>query len=310
MKKSVLLVLVGVLVGFTQCKKEEVLRPDNSLPQNQTFKVEGFNWVLSDGVLHVENLDTKRKDYYTLFSSTQKEVCLSYVGDAVTSFDLVRQDATLWSFGSNSFVLGNGVVTKNYPYEKTLSGFKVYGMEFGTSRPLEVLFVDESVLVVKTHQAYGSKDGVNYSFYSKLTFVKQGYTCTNCFTEADPNYINGGLLNTINTTTSTIVGTKWLVSKYLDGTGGSNATPTTDVLEFISTNQYTINGGSPRNYTLSGILGNNYSNLTLYGFTTLGGDYSGQVLRSFVEDGEINAAKFVDIFGSNRDKTVWMVKQP
>jgi len=309
MKNWLLLVLFGVLVGFTQCKKEEVLRPDNSLPQNTTHEVEGFNWVLSDGLLHVLNMDNGRKDYYSLFSTTQKQVFMSYTGDAVTHFDIVTEDATLWSFGNNGFVLGNGTQLKNYQYEKTLSGFRVYGLEFGTARPIEVLYVDDVKLVVKTHQGTGSKNGVNYSFYSKLTFVKQGKVCNNCFTEADPYYLNGGTLNTTPNSGSSIVGTKWLVTKYTDGTGGQNAQTPNDVIDFISSTQYTINGGQPRNYTLSGILGNNYSNLTLYGFTTLGGDYSGQVLSTFVQDGEINASKFTDIWGSNRDKAVWMVKQ-
>jgi hypothetical protein len=311
MKKSVLLVLVGVLVGFTQCKKEEVLRPDNSIPPALTYNVEGFNWILSDGILHVETLTNNglgnRKDYYTLFGSSQKEASLSFTGTSSTSFDFVKQDATMWSFSNNNFVLGDGLQLKYFEYEKTLSGFRVYGLEGGTARPIQVLYVDEGVLVVKTHQAYGSKDGVNYSFYSKLTFVKQGYTCANCFTEADPNYINGGLLNSTPTTLPSIINTKWVVTRYTDGF--ANVFPN-DTIEFIDSDKYIINNdlANPKSFTLNGIIGNNYADLTMYGFSTLGGSFSGRILKSFIDDGKIESARFIDIWGANGDKLVWMVK--
>jgi hypothetical protein len=311
MKNWLLLVLFGVLVGFTQCKKEEVLRPDNSLPPSNTFNVEGFNWILKDGLLHVETLTNNslgnRKDYYSFFSSSQKETSLSFTGTSFTSFDYVKQDATMWSFSSNNFVLGDGIQLKYFEYEKTLSGYRVFGLEGGTARPIQVLYVDDQVLIVKTHEARGSFNDINYAYYSKLIFIKQGFICNTCFIEPDPSYINGGLLNSTPTNIPSIINTKWVVTRYNDGF--ANVFPN-DTIEFIDNERYMINNdfANPKSYTLNGIIGNNYLDLTMYNFTTLGGSFSGRILNSFIDDGRIESSRFFDIWGANSDKLVWMVK--
>jgi hypothetical protein len=46
--------------------------------------------------------------------------------------------------------------------------------------------------------------------------------------------------------------------------------------------------------------------LSLYSFTTFGGDWSGQVQASFITDGVINNATFVDIMGVGTNKKVFM----
>ena len=69
---------------------------------------------------------------------------------------------------------------------------------------------------------------------------------------------------------------------------------------------YKINGGSLRNYTLTDVTGNNMKSLSLYSFTTLGGDYSGQVMSTFTTDGVINNSNFVDMFNVNNTVIVWM----
>ena len=50
------------------------------------------------------------------------------------------------------------------------------------------------------------------------------------------------------------------------------------------------------------------SNLTLYGFYTIGGDYSGMIPNTFVSDGQINSAMFTDVFNTNNDKLIWMTR--
>jgi hypothetical protein len=153
-------------------------------------------------------------------------------------------------------------------------------------------------------EGYGSDGTSNYHFFSTLTFITPGHTCTSCQPAAIFGYTYGGTF-TPTTTTSELIGTKWVVTKFYDGF--ANNYPN-DTLDFFSGTQYRINSGTPINYTLSSVFGNNMSELTLYGFYTIGGDYSGMVPDGFVTNGQINSALFTDIFGTNNDKLVWMVR--
>ena len=111
-----------------------------------------------------------------------------------------------------------------------------------------------------------------------------------------------------NSTTSntTLVNTKWVVTKFIQN---FVSTYVNDTLVFISNTQYTINGSSPRNYNLSGIVGNNMKSLSLYSFTTLGGDWSGQVQSTFINDWVINNSSFINIMNSNLPETrVWITR--
>ena len=99
-------------------------------------------------------------------------------------------------------------------------------------------------------------------------------------------------------------GTTWVVTRYNNGLSG-NVYPN-DTLNFISNTFYTINGGSNRSYSLSNVVGNNNKSLSLYSFTTLGGDYSGQVIGTFLNDSVINNSQFTDMFNVNNTVTLWM----
>ena len=46
--------------------------------------------------------------------------------------------------------------------------------------------------------------------------------------------------------------------------------------------------------------------LSLDSLTTLGGDYSGQVMSTFMSDGQINNTEFHDVFNVNNRVTVWI----
>ena len=50
----------------------------------------------------------------------------------------------------------------------------------------------------------------------------------------------------------------------------------------------------------------NKSSLTLYDLTTLGGDYSGEVLTQGLSDGEINNTDFTDIWDGENQYSVWI----
>jgi hypothetical protein len=48
--------------------------------------------------------------------------------------------------------------------------------------------------------------------------------------------------------------------------------------------------------------------LSLYNLTTLGGDYSGQILSTFMSDEVINNTEFHDVFNVNNRVTMWIVR--
>jgi len=300
--KKIFIILLSVLT-IVSCKKEEPLRPDNNVvaPTPTNYSILGINWVLTEGRFYVENMDNGDLTYYDHFSSTQNQSTLDPVNGADVPFDTIIQDITTWNFGNSNFTLNGG---NSYGYTSSGNNISVIGLENGSSRPMIVLELTDTKLTVKIHEGFGSIGGENLSYFSTLTFLKQGETCTNCQPNALYGYMYGGVItNTVSV--SDIIGTKWVVTKFYDGF--ANNYPN-DTLDFINGISYTINSGTPYNYTVNSIFGNNMSELTLYNFYTIGGDFSGTVPNSFVTNGEINSALFTDIFNTNNDKLVWMVR--
>lgn len=285
------------------CKKEEIKPINNNVVTNDTiYEFMDIDWVLSSGRLYVQNLDNGNKDLYDHFSSTQVQSNLDPFNGSIIPFDGITKDVTIWRFTTSNFILDGS----NF-YEFTHSGntISVIGLENGSSRPITILNLNNTSMTVKVNESYVSDNGINYKIFSTLTFVKQGQTCNGCEPNAIFGYTYGGVFSNNSSTQSSVVGTKWVVTKFYDGF--SNNYPN-DTLFFSSNTQYTINGGSYKNYTLSTNIGNNMSTLTLYGFYTIGGDYSGMVPNSFVSDGQINSVSFTDVFNTNNDKLVWMTR--
>jgi hypothetical protein len=301
MKNLILFTILSFLTVFTSCKKEEPLKPENNVVNVQEdAELIGFTWVLVDGRFYTENMDNGTKTYYDHFDGTQTLSVLDPISGADVPFDTIIQDVTTWSFGNTYFTL-NG--TNSYPYSGTELTPSVNGLENGSSRPMEVLELTDTKLTVKVHEGYGSDGTYNYHYFSTLTFVKQGESCTNCQPNVMYGYTYGGTISP-TPSSNTLNGTQWVVTKFYDGF--ANNFPN-DTLSFFPT-YYTINGGTPKTYTLSSIFGNNMSELTLYGFTTIGGDYSGMVPSDFITTGQVNSANFEDIFNTNNDKLVWMTR--
>ena len=118
-------------------------------------------------------------------------------------------------------------------------------------------------------------------------------------------YTNGGTLPT-NTATNSLVGTQWVLIKYVSAFATEYPN---DTLNFVSTNTYTVNDGAIRNYQLSTLpLSTNYD-LSLYYFFPFGGShYSGEVGSYFVDDGEINNIEFMDIQNFSSTIRAWFQK--
>jgi hypothetical protein len=269
LKMKKLFFLITLIFLSTSCEKEVIEVPENNvvIVENNAELI-GYNWILSDGRIYLENMDNGDKSYYDHFGDNQNISNLQPINGSDVLFDSLIQDITTWNFGNSNFTL-NG----EYAYEMngTTEIVSINGLEDGSSRSLIVLELTEEKLTVRVGEGYASSNGSNYNYFSTLTFVRQGETCTSCQPNALYGYTYGGLI-TQSTEENEIVGTKWVVTKYYDGF--SNNYPN-DTLHFITNNQYTINGGTTTNYTLSNIIGNNMSEMTLYGFYTIGGDFSG-----------------------------------
>lgn len=296
-----LYLILALTLTFVSCKKEE-LKPinDNTVNVNNA-PFEGVLWVLSEARLYVENMDNGEKYVYSYFGGSITEANTHVFSSTVNPIDSIKQNFTSWYFQNGTFTLNGG---NSYQYTEFEGTFTVVGLEDGSSRPITPTHVTTDAMTVIFHESYGS-DGVNnYNYYSELTFVPAGGSCNSCQPNIGYGWVNGGIWSPTGTSTATLAGTQWVVTRYNNGLSG-NVYPN-DTLDFISNTKYTINGGTQKTYSLSGVLGNNMKALNLYSFTTLGGDYSGQVQGTFIDDWVINNSEFSDMFNVNNTVTVWM----
>lgn len=305
MKKYIIL-LCFFSTFFLSCKKDPEPKPDtvqSTVQTNNTNPI-GIAWELYSGRVFVENLDVTAFLYYDHFSSTKNASNLDIYAPSWLPIDIVTKGLTTWKFtSSNQFILDGG---STYSYNVNTNGiFNVYGLENGSARNIEVLLSTPDYINVKVYLSYGN-DGINnYSFYSVLTFVRQGYTGTPAISSVPFGYSYAGVVNGSVIPPVDLTGTKWLVTKYIQSL--VPAYPN-DTLDFISATQYTINSSTPRTYSLSAIVGTNMKSLSLYSFTTLGGDWSGQLQETFVNDWVINNSQFIDLFSIAPNSSVWMLR--
>jgi hypothetical protein len=300
--KFISLLLISTTLIFSSCKKEEPLRPnnDNTVVENDAT-VEGVNWVLSDGRVYVENLDNGEMYVYDYFGGGITEAQMHIFSGSIVKMDSIKENYTSWFFQDGTFTL-NGI--DSWEYTEYNGVYTPIGLNGGSSRPIQVTHVSDNNMTVIVHEAYES-DGIhNYRYFSELTFIVAGGSCNDCQPDVSYGWVYGGVWDPVFATPTTLEGTKWVVTSYNNGLSG-NVYPN-DTLDFISQTKYTINGGPQRIYTLNNVVGNNMKSLSLYSFTTLGGDYSGQVQSTFIDDWVINNSEFSDMFNVNNTVTVWM----
>lgn len=298
---KLIIFLVTIFLTFS-CKKEEI-KPDNTVIVDDTvYEFVDIDWVLSEARFYMDNMDNGDKFFYDHFSNTQFQSTLNPINGASIPFDTIIKGVTTWRFSSSNFILNNN---NFYEFTHINNTITAVGMENGSSRPMTIVDIDESSITFKTMESYGSFSGENYKFYSTLTFVKAGQTCNNCQPNAYYGYVYNGIVNNNNSSPNAIIGTKWVVTKF--NVGAETYFPN-DTLYFVNNNKYTINGGTQYNYTLNNVFGNNMSELNLYNFYTIGGDYSGLVPSDFVNNGVLNAVNFNDIFNVGSNKIVWLTR--
>lgn len=305
--KNILNFLFVISITFISCQKEERVVPDN--PQTTVEKPKdispiGYDWELYSGRVFITNLDNQSTFYYDHFGPNKNVSNLDIFSPSTLPFDIVNKGLTKWKFtSSNLFILDGG---STYTFSlNTNNIFRVYGMENGSSRIIEILNCTADYMNVKVLESSGSDGNFNYSFYTILTFTKVGSTITPVATNVPYGYTYNGVLGNSTTTTTTLVNTKWVVNKFIQN---FVSTFPSDTLEFISNTQYTINRSTARNYNVSSIVGSTMKSLSLYSFTTLGGDWSGQVQGTFINDWVINNASFTNIMNTSPETRVWLTR--
>ena len=192
------------------------------------------------------------------------------------------------------------------PYNQLI--FRPYGFNGGTSRPIVVQYVTNEMMKVITRESYNSDNTYNYRYFSELIFKKVG-TGYGYDAEVIEGYTYDGIWEynyaiTSNNGEVNLTGSEWLLTRY---NVGVEAYYPYDTLHFTSKNTYTLNNDvTERRYVLYGMSNVNKSSLTLYDLTTLGGDYSGEVLTQGLADGEINNTDFTDIWDGENQYSVWI----
>lgn len=307
MKNIFNILLVLLVIGFTSCKKEviEPANPQTTINNPANVNPIGYTWELYSGRVFVKNTDNNTNFYYDHFGPSKSSSNLDIFSPSWLPIDIITKGSTNWKFNSsNQFILDGG---STYNYNVNTNGiFNVYGLENGSARNIEVLNSTNDYMNVKVFESVGNDGTYNYSFYTVLTFVKVGFTGTPVLNNVPAGYSYNGVIGGSTPVTTSLVGTKWVVTKFIQN---FVSTYPSDTLEFISNTQYKINGSTPRTYNLSSIVGNNMKSLSLYSFTTLGGDWSGQVQGTFINDWVVNNSNFSNIMStSSPDARLWMVR--
>ena len=122
----------------------------------------------------------------------------------------------------------------------------------------------------------------------------------------ETEYIYGGTLPSTGSVSNDLVGTQWVLTKYVSAFATEYPY---DTLTFVTNNTYTINGGAVRTYQLNSLPLSTNFDLSLYYFFPMGGShYSGEVGATFVADGQINNVQFQDLQNAGNTILAWFVK--
>ncbi len=277
-------------------------------------KILDKDWVLTNAIVYVENRDLNIKKYYDYFNNEVKSASMSLFDiTEVPKFDEITLHETTWNFtDGDNFIIDDEYTyymqTHYNPFGDLI--FRPYGFYGGTARPIVVQYATNDMIKVITRESFNSDNTYNYKYFSELTFKKKGtnYGYDNQIIE---DYSYGGVWQynyavTSNTTLIGLGGTKWVISRY---DRGMEPYYPNDTLTFLSNNTYTINNDvTERRYSIYNVTNSNMSSITLYGLTTLGGDYSGEVLTQGLIDGELNNNTFNSIWNNDVEVNVWFRK--
>lgn len=304
MKK--IITLVFLLTIMTSCFKEKKVTYPPQI-QSTTYtaleSVIGKEYLLDSAVIYFENQSTGAKIYYNHFDSIQKKSVLDPLYGAVIPFDSIHVDKTKWKFLPNKqFQLNDTLI---YKYENFNNAFRVYGLENGSARPIELLHALDNTLVVKVLVSFTTINNIDYRFYNILHFKEIGNPNSSyVYASEFGSSFNGTLPLPTSVQSNDLTGTRWVIYKYVKNLSTITCN---DTLYFKTKTYYTYNNNAVRKYNLQYISGTGMYSLNIYDCYTLGGSYSGQVLSTFIQDGQINALTINNIY--NSDKVIVWIKK-
>jgi len=187
--RNLLVVLVLFLaIGFTSCQKEELLPPNEPVEEagtiDETLSVFG-EWVLVDGKMYIDNLDTGEKTVYNHFDDSKSVSSLRYEG-VIFEFERIVKDSTTWTFiappsipNTGEFWLDNDSL-QPYGFYLTTSNMSIVENNTGTqqlggsSRPISAyLNGTPNQANFYVQETYASINGENVKYFSELIFEKQ-----------------------------------------------------------------------------------------------------------------------------------------
>ncbi len=179
------LILLFAFLSLISCEKELPPPIEEPIPVEETISVFG-DWLLVDGKMYIENLETGEKTVYNHFDDTKTVSSLRYDG-SIFELERIVVDSTIWSFiaptdipSIGEFWLNNDSLTP-YGFNLTTSNMSIVEWPTGptqlggSSRPLSAYISNYSENSVNFYvqESYESIDGMNCKYFSELTFVKQ-----------------------------------------------------------------------------------------------------------------------------------------
>ena len=302
MKKISILILA--VISLFSCKKQKIPYPEKVQETTSLSmdKVYGHEYILESGIIYFENYSNGSLTYYNHFDSLKLTSVLDPFYGAVIPFDSLKKNSTKWRFDSGVFTLNDSL---HYQLEESMIGIKVFGLENGSARPIQLLRSTSNSLDVKLFESQTTINNVDYRFYSQLHFRKVGSTSNDATYPINFGATYNGIVQVSPTIpSSNLVGTSWVVTKYVTNLSTINLS---DTLHFKTKSTYTLNGNAVRNYTLQYITSTGLYSLTLYDCYTFGGSYSGLVLHQFISDGQVNSLSMKNLY-NQQTILVWMKK--
>ena len=302
MKKISILILA--VISLFSCKKQKIPYPEKvqettSLSMDNVY---GNEYILESGVIYFENNSTGGITYYNHFDSLKLNSVLDPFYGAVIPFDSLKKNSTKWRFDSGVFTLND---TLHYQLEESMLGIKVFGLENGSARPIQLLRSTANSLDLQVFESQTTINNVDYRFYSQLHFRKVGSTANdNSYPIIFGATFNGVVPFSPTTPSSNLVGTRWVVTKYVTNLSTIN---TNDTLFFKTKSTYYVNSNSYRNYSLQYITSTGMYSLTLYDWSTVGGSYAGQLVNQFITDGQVNSLSMKNLY-NQQTLLVWIKK--
>jgi len=188
MKKLLVLLGLFLFINLTSCQKKIITPNVEPIVQvenvDSTISVFG-EWLLVDGKMYIDNLDTGEKTVYGHFDNNKTVSSLRYEG-VVFDFERIVKDSTTWTFiapptipNTGEFWLNNDSI-QPYGFYLTTSNMTIVENGFGpqklggSSRPISAyLNGTDNQANFYVQETYGSIDGNNVKYFSELTFEKK-----------------------------------------------------------------------------------------------------------------------------------------